>query len=241
MPGRPNPRVTARLREVRPYRRLAWHGNVGTDRVFAGDRVFTIEPLAHDRVRFTHVEEVGGLLAPVFETLMGGAVQRSHDGFNSALKRRAEAAAAPSSPDGTLVPLLRADMVPWETLEERHGPLLKLVRVLLGVVPNCDRYLEIWPPAFRTYNIMVPNFLNLPFLIFGAGGAPGDAVGLSMYVSSRTAGCSYCSAHSCSFAMRRGASPETMATALAQMAPRSVAASWPRSRSLARSRGSRAS
>jgi hypothetical protein len=114
----------------------------------------------------------------------------------------------------TLVPLLAADMVPWETLEERYDPLLKLVRVLLGVVPNCDRYLEIWPPAFRTYNIMVPNLLDLPFLIFGAGGAPGDAVGLGMYASSRAAECPYCSAHSCSFALRRGASPEQVAQAL---------------------------
>ena len=93
MPGRPNPRVTARLREVRPFRRLVWHGNVVADRIFAGDRVFAIEPLAHDRVRFTHVEAVSGLLAPLFETLMGGAVQRSHDGFNDALKRHAEAIA----------------------------------------------------------------------------------------------------------------------------------------------------
>jgi alkylhydroperoxidase family enzyme len=114
----------------------------------------------------------------------------------------------------TLVPLLRDDMVPWKTLEERYGPLLELVRTLIGVVPNCDRYLEIWEPAFRTYNIMVPNFLNLPFSIFGFGGAPAEVVAMSMYVSSRTAECPYCSAHTCSFALRRGASPEKVARAL---------------------------
>ena len=54
--------------------------------------------------------------------------------------------------DATLVPLLREEMVAWETLEERYGGLLELVEVLLGVVPNCDRYLEIWPPAFRSYD-----------------------------------------------------------------------------------------
>src|SRR3954447_12343606 len=116
--------------------------------------------------------------------------------------------------DATLVPLLREEMVAWETLEERYGPLLKLVEVLLGVVPNCDRYLEIWPPAFRTYNVMVPNFLNLPVPIFGVGGPPPEIVGLAMYVASRTAECPYCSAHSCSFAMRRGASAEKVAAAL---------------------------
>ena len=116
--------------------------------------------------------------------------------------------------DQTLVPLLRDEMVAWETLEDRYGALLKLVEVLLGVVPNCDRYLEIWPPAFRTYNVMVPNFLNLPAPIFGVGGAPGEMVGLGMYVSSRVAECAYCTAHSCSFALRRGASADTVAQAL---------------------------
>lgn len=116
--------------------------------------------------------------------------------------------------DQTLVPLLREEMVAWETLEDRYGALLKLVEVLLGVVPNCDRYLEIWPPAFRTYNVMVPNFLNLPAPIFGVGGAPGEVVGLGMYVSSRVAECSYCTAHACSFALRRGASADKVAQAL---------------------------
>src|SRR5215208_2787710 len=91
------------------------------------------------------------------------------------------------SREGRLVGLLQAERVSWEVLEERYGALLQLVRVLLGVVPNCDRYLEIWPPAFRTYNVMVPNFLNLPVPIFGIGGAPGEVVGLGMYVASRVA------------------------------------------------------
>lgn len=101
-----------------------------------------------------------------------------------------------------------------ETLHERYGALLELVRVLIGVVPNCDRYLEIWPPAFRTYNLIVPNFLNLPFAIFGIGKAPKEMVGLGMYVASRAAECPYCTAHTCSYALRRGASPETVAAAL---------------------------
>jgi alkylhydroperoxidase family enzyme len=120
----------------------------------------------------------------------------------------------PRAGDATLAALLRDDKVPWDTLEARYGSLLELVEILLGVVPNCDPYLEIWPPAFRTYNIMVPNFLNLPAPIFGVGGAPGPVVGLGMYVASRASECPYCSAHSCSFALRRGASAEQMARAL---------------------------
>jgi hypothetical protein len=101
-----------------------------------------------------------------------------------------------------------------QLLHQRYHGLLRLVDTLIGVVPNCDRYLEIWPPAFRTYNILVPNLLNLPVPVFGVGGPPAGVVGLAMYVSSRTAGCAYCSAHTCSFALRRGAAPDKVAAAL---------------------------
>jgi hypothetical protein len=112
-----------------------------------------------------------------------------------------------------LVELLEKDAVPFETLHARYGSLLELVRRLIGVVPNCDLYLEIWPTAFRTYNVMVPNLLNLPFLVWGLG-APRSTLGLALYVSSRTAGCPYCAAHTCSFALRRGATVEEVASAL---------------------------
>lgn len=115
---------------------------------------------------------------------------------------------------GSLTPLLEEAKVDWAVLHDRYGALLRLVDTVLGVVPNCDRYLEIWPPAFRTYNILVPNLLNLPVPVLGVGGPPAGVVGLAMYVSSRVAGCAYCSAHSCSFAMRRGASPDKVAAAL---------------------------
>lgn len=113
----------------------------------------------------------------------------------------------------SLAPLLHASRVAWDDLDEEYHGLLELVRALLGVVPNCDRYLEIWPPAFRTYNVMVPNLLNLPVPMFGVGGPPPAVIGLAMYVASRTAGCQYCTAHSCSFALRRGADPVKVAAA----------------------------
>lgn len=113
-----------------------------------------------------------------------------------------------------LVSLLKDDQVPMVTLHKRYKPVLELVKILIGVIPNCDGYLEIWPPAFRSYNIMVPNLLNLPFGVFGLGGAPKDLVGLSLYVSSLSADCPYCTAHTCSYAMRRGTSPEKLAKSL---------------------------
>jgi hypothetical protein len=79
-------------------------------------------------------------------------------------------------------------------------------------MPNSDPYFEIWPPAFRTYNVMVPNFVNLPFAVWGMA-APPDILGLAMYASSRATECSYCAAHTCSFALRRGATAEKVARA----------------------------
>ena len=108
-------------------------------------------------------------------------------------------------PHKTLAQALEDSKVDMHQLEHEYGPLLTLVRALIGVVPNCDSYLEMWPPAFRTYNLLVPNALNLPQMLFGLG-VRKDLVGLAMYAASRGAECMYCSAHCCSFALRRGAS-----------------------------------
>jgi carboxymuconolactone decarboxylase family protein len=122
--------------------------------------------------------------------------------------------AQPAVPvEDTLSAMLQAEAVPMAVLHARYGSLLELVRGVIGVVPNCDPYLEIWPPAFRTYNVMVPNLLNLPFMVWGLG-TPRATLGLAMYVSSRAAGCMYCSAHSCTFALRRGATVDEVASAL---------------------------
>ncbi len=109
----------------------------------------------------------------------------------------------------TLAQHLSTSSVPMSELEQDYRPMLKLVEVLIGVVPNCDPFLEIWPPGFRSYNLLVPNLLNLPVSLFGQG-APKDLIGLAMYTASRAAECMYCSAHTCSFALRRGTSPEAL-------------------------------
>jgi len=109
----------------------------------------------------------------------------------------------------TLAQAIKNEFVDFDVLNDRYRPMLRLVNELIGVVPNCDRALEIWPTGFRTYNLIVPNLLNLPKMLFGLG-ASRDLVGLAMYRSSRAASCAYCSAHTCSFALRRGASAETI-------------------------------
>ena len=109
----------------------------------------------------------------------------------------------------TLAQQIESASVSFDDLERDYRPMLKLVEQMIGVIPNCDPYLEIWPTGFRTYNLLVPNLLNVPQAILGQG-APKDLVGLSMYVASRAAECMYCSAHTCSFALRRGTSPEAL-------------------------------
>lgn len=90
MPGRPSPKVKAKLTEVVPESRLCWRGNAGADWLFRGDREFSFDPQPDGTTLVTHVEDVRGLLFPAFRAFMGGAIQRGHDAFNTALKERAE-------------------------------------------------------------------------------------------------------------------------------------------------------
>jgi len=110
----------------------------------------------------------------------------------------------------TLASSLKPASVNFETLHKNYHPMLALVKELIGVVPACDPILEIWPTGFRTYNILVPNMFNLPNTIFGKKSFKAS-MGLAMYFSSRAAECPYCSAHTCSFALRRGATTEAIA------------------------------
>jgi hypothetical protein len=100
LPGRPSLNPKAELLEVTPNRRLTWRGHLGADRLFTGYREFAIDPLTENKVRVTHIEDLQGWIAPVFEALMGGAVQRHHDTFNESLKSRAEAIAAQAATGG---------------------------------------------------------------------------------------------------------------------------------------------
>ncbi len=109
----------------------------------------------------------------------------------------------------TLAQEIEPDWVSVEQLDDDYRPVLKMVRELIGVIPNCNPILEIWPAGFRTFNLLVPNMLNLPAALLGHG-APKDLVGIAMYASSNAAGCPYCTAHHCSFAIRRGADPNAV-------------------------------
>jgi hypothetical protein len=109
------------------------------------------------------------------------------------------------APD-TLAGSLQPSSVDLSQLKRDYRPLLQLVRLVIGVVPNCDSLLAIWPTGFRSYNLLVPNLLNLPFSVWGWG-PPVVPLGLALYTASWTARCSYCTAHTCAFSLRRGAPP----------------------------------
>ncbi|GAA4113663.1 hypothetical protein GCM10022393_12800 [Aquimarina addita] len=107
----------------------------------------------------------------------------------------------------TIATLFEKERISFDKLHKDYDPMLKIVKELIGVIPNCDQTLEIWPTGFRTYNLIVPNLLNLPASLMG-GTSLKSIVGLGMYASSNAAECPYCTAHTCSYAMRRGLDAE---------------------------------
>jgi len=90
-PRRPGIRAKARLEIVDAPKRLVWKGNIVASFVFQGERDFVIESAGDSAVSFTHVENITGLLAPVFSLAMGGPVRASHEAMNDAFKERCEA------------------------------------------------------------------------------------------------------------------------------------------------------
>jgi hypothetical protein len=91
LPGQRPMNLTATIEEAKPDVLLTWRGHVFTPRLFEGYRRFEIEPVT-GRARVTHVEDVHGVLAPLFGLALGSRVQASHDALNAALKARAELA-----------------------------------------------------------------------------------------------------------------------------------------------------
>ncbi|KIG19071.1 hypothetical protein DB30_05975 [Enhygromyxa salina] len=94
----------------------------------------------------------------------------------------------------TLEYALRPYAVSREEIVHRYRAVALMVRQILGVVPHAMSYLEIWPPAFTTYSVLVPSLLDIPRCDLGRGISP-DLRSLVVYVASRSYDCAYCSAH----------------------------------------------
>lgn len=88
LPGRPAMNLSARLEEVIAPKLLKWRGHVLADWLFSGERVFAVEPSSTGGSTVTHVEDIRGLLAPIFALTMGGPQAASHRAVNRALQSR---------------------------------------------------------------------------------------------------------------------------------------------------------
>jgi len=97
----------------------------------------------------------------------------------------------------TLEFALRPYALPIQEVIVRHPHVVPLVAHVIGVVPRAFGYLEIWPPAFETYALVVPALFDIPRCDAGGGIGPA-ARSLVAYASSRGHGCMYCAAHSAS-------------------------------------------
>ena len=100
----------------------------------------------------------------------------------------------PPEPKPTLEFALRPHAVSTAAMLERYPAVVPLVARMLGTVPRVFGYLEIWPPAFQTYSIIVPAFMDIPVCDAGLGIGPGLR-SLTAYATSRGHGCMYCTAH----------------------------------------------
>jgi hypothetical protein len=89
LPGRPAMNLVATVEKVRPRQLLAWRGHVLAPWFFEGHREFQIHSEGDRRVSVTHIEDIHGLLAPLFAVFMGGPVDQSHHALNDALRTRA--------------------------------------------------------------------------------------------------------------------------------------------------------
>ena len=90
LPGRPAMNLSATIEEAQPGSLLAWRGHVLAPWFFEGFRKFEISPVGDNWVRVTHVEDVHGLFAPLFDLFMGAPCRTGQLALNEALRIRAE-------------------------------------------------------------------------------------------------------------------------------------------------------
>jgi hypothetical protein len=76
-----------------PARELRWLGRLGLPRVFDGEHVFRMEPLADGSTRFVQEEHFRGVLVPFLRRMLERDTRAGFEATNEALARRAEARA----------------------------------------------------------------------------------------------------------------------------------------------------
>jgi len=82
---------TPKVLKVEPNRELRWIGRLWIPGLFDGEHIFTIEPIAANRVRFVQRENFNGILVPLLARSLDRDTKRGFDEMNQALKLQAEA------------------------------------------------------------------------------------------------------------------------------------------------------
>ena len=78
------------ITKVEPNRELRWSGKSFLPGMFNGERIFTIEPVGTDHVRFVHTEIFTGLGVSLAGNRLDKDIRTSFEQMNKALKTRAE-------------------------------------------------------------------------------------------------------------------------------------------------------
>ena len=73
-----------------PARELRWLGRLGLPRVFDGEHVFRLEPLADGGTRFVQEEHFRGVLVPFLRRMLERDTRAGFTAMNDALATRAE-------------------------------------------------------------------------------------------------------------------------------------------------------
>ena len=81
---------TPKVLKVEPNRELRWIGRLWIPGLFDGEHIFTIEPIAANRVRFVQQENFNGILVPLLAHNLDRDTKRGFDEMNQALKSQAE-------------------------------------------------------------------------------------------------------------------------------------------------------
>ena len=76
--------------KAEPTLELRWLGRLWMPRLFDGEHIFTIEPIARGRVRFVQREIFHGLLVPFLKRGLETDTKRRFEEMNRSLKQRAE-------------------------------------------------------------------------------------------------------------------------------------------------------
>jgi hypothetical protein len=79
-----------RITKVKPFKEIRWLGKSPIPGIFDGERIFILEPIGANQIRFVHREIFTGLLVDLVGNRLDKDMYSSFNSMNEALKKRAE-------------------------------------------------------------------------------------------------------------------------------------------------------